>query len=186
LETLRIGELGDGTALGVGLSLAAFHLSGSSAPLRACVLVTDGENNAGAVHPQTAAEAIAETDAAFFVIGIGTGGETMLDYIDPETGRQRRGIFDSRYDTRALIAIAEKGGGVFLQARTGDELRRAFFKVSEGAAFPVRAETLPVTESRSGPLIVAALIIITLSFLARLWPFGALRQGDAARPGRAR
>ena len=167
LQTLRIGELGDGTALGMGLSLAAFHLYDSSAPLRACVLVTDGENNAGAVHPETAAEALASADAAFFVIGVGSGGETILDYVDPETNRHRRGIYDSRYDTQSLIAIAEKGGGDFLQARTGDELGRAFFKVSEGSTLPVRVETLLVTQSRAGPFIMAALLIIALSFLPR-------------------
>jgi Ca-activated chloride channel family protein len=167
LQTLRIGELGDGTALGMGISLAAFHLSGSSAPLRACVLVTDGENNTGAVHPETAAEVLASVDVAFFVIGIGTGGETVLDYVDPETNRHRRGLYDSRYDTQSLIAIAEKGSGTFLQARTGDELGRAFFKVSESATFPVRIETLHVTESRAAPFVTAALLIIALSFLLR-------------------
>lgn len=171
LQTLRIGELGDGTALGMGLSLAAFHLYESSAPLRVCVLVTDGENNAGAVHPETAAEALFSADAAFFVIGVGSGGETILDYVDPETNRHRRGIYDSRYDARSLIAIAEKGGGAFLQARTGDELGRAFFKVIEGSTLPVRVETLLVTESRSGPFIVAALLIIALSFLPRFLAF---------------
>jgi Ca-activated chloride channel family protein len=168
LQSLRIGELGDGTALGMGLSFAAFHLADSSAPLRACVLVTDGENNAGAVHPETAAEALAEAGAAFFVIGVGAGGETMLDYVDPETNRRRRGIYDSRYDTRSLIAIAEKGGGTFIPARTAEELGRAFFNASKGAAFPVRTETLYVTESRAGPFVMAALLIITLSFLSRL------------------
>ena len=171
LQTLRIGELGDGTALGMGLSLAAFHLYDSSAPLRACVLVTDGENNAGAVHPETAAQVLASVDAAFFVIGIGSGGETILDYVDPETNRHRRGIYDSRYDTQSLIAIAEQGGGTFLQARTGDELGRAFFKVSEGSTLPVPVETLLVTESRAAPLLIAALLVIALSFLPRLLVF---------------
>jgi Ca-activated chloride channel family protein len=175
LQTLRIGELGDGTALGMGISLAAFHLFDSSAPIRACVLITDGENNAGAVHPETAAEVLASADAAFFVIGVGTGGETILDYVDPVTNQRRRGLYDSRYDTRSLAAIAEKGGGAFLQARTGDELGRAFFKVSEGAAFPIRAETLLVTESRAGPFIMTALLIITFSFLPRLFVFLAPR-----------
>jgi Ca-activated chloride channel family protein len=167
IQTLRIGELGDGTALGMGISLAAFHLSGSSAPLRACVLVTDGENNAGAVHPETASQALASVNAAFFVIGVGTGGETILDYVDPETNRHRRGLYDSRYDTRSLIAIAEKGGGTFLQARTGDELGRAFFKVSEGSTLPVRAETFHITEPLAAPFAAAALLIIALSFLSR-------------------
>jgi Ca-activated chloride channel family protein len=167
LETLRIGELGDGTALGMGLSLAAYYLHNSLAPLRACVLVTDGENNAGPVHPETAAEALAAADVSLFVIGIGSGGETILDYVDPQTNQHRRGFYDSRYDTESLVRIAEKGNGTFLEARTGDELGRAFFRASEGSMFPVRAETLHTTESRAGLFIVAALAIVALSFMVR-------------------
>jgi Ca-activated chloride channel family protein len=172
LQTLRIGELGDGTALGMGLSLAAFYLHNSLAPLRACVLVTDGENNAGPVHPETAAEALAAVDVSLFVIGIGSGGETMLDYVDPQTNRHRRGLYDSRYDTESLVRIAEHGDGAFLEARTGDELGRAFFSVSEGSLFPVHVETLHTTESEAGPFVIAALAVIALSFLIR---FAVLR-----------
>jgi Ca-activated chloride channel family protein len=167
LQTLRIGELGDGTALGMGLSLAAFHLLHSLAPLRACILVTDGENNAGAVHPETAAEALAAVNSSLFVIGVGSGGETILDYIDPETNRHRRGIYDSRYETESLARIAEKGGGVFLEARTGDELGRAFVRVSENAMIPVRIGTSRTTDSQSGPFIIAALVIVTFSIMLR-------------------
>jgi Ca-activated chloride channel family protein len=168
LQTLRIGELGDGTALGMGLSLAAFYLYNSTAPLRACVLVTDGENNAGPVHPETAAETLASVDVSLFVIGIGSGGETILDYVDPQTNLHRRGLYDSRYDTEGLVKIADKGEGMFLEARTGDELGRAFFRVSEGSMFPIQAETLHTTESLAAPFIMAALVIITLSFIARI------------------
>jgi Ca-activated chloride channel family protein len=168
LQALRIGELGDGTALGMGLSLAAFHLRDSQAPLRACILITDGENNAGAIHPETAAEVLAAVNSSLFVIGVGSGGETILDYVDPETNRRRRGVYDSRYDTESLVRIAEKGGGVFLEARTGDELRRAFFKVSESSLFPVRVETARGEESLAAPLITAALLLVTLSLTLRL------------------
>jgi Ca-activated chloride channel family protein len=133
------------------------------------VLVTDGENNAGPVHPETAAEALAAVDVSLFVIGIGSGGETMLDYVDPQTNRHRRGLYDSRYDTESLVRIAEHGDGAFLEARTGDELGRAFFSVSESSLFPVHVETLHTTESEAGPFIIAALAVIALSFLIRIF-----------------
>src|SRR5574344_482827 len=56
LANIRIGELGDGTALGVGISSAVYHLSTSPAPKKIIVLITDGENNAGTIHPTTAAK----------------------------------------------------------------------------------------------------------------------------------
>jgi Ca-activated chloride channel family protein len=58
LEALRIGEMGDGTALGLGLAIAALHIRDSAAPRRAVILITDGENNAGSIHPETAAETL--------------------------------------------------------------------------------------------------------------------------------
>jgi Ca-activated chloride channel family protein len=167
LLSLRIGELGDGTALGMGLSLAGLHLRGSTAPVRACVLVTDGENNAGSVHPETAAQAVQAAGAALFVIGIGTGGEALLDYVDPETETRRRGIFDSRYDTGSLTRIAEKGNGIFLEARTGDELSRAFFRIGESAAVPVRVDTERKTESRAVFFIAASLVLLFTGTLFR-------------------
>ena len=42
LETLQVGELGDGTALGLGLGIAALHIRNSTAPRRAVALITDG------------------------------------------------------------------------------------------------------------------------------------------------
>ncbi|MDR0494112.1 MAG: VWA domain-containing protein, partial [Treponema sp.] len=38
LNELRLGEMGDGTALGMGLAVAAYHLEKSAAPRRAAVL----------------------------------------------------------------------------------------------------------------------------------------------------
>ncbi|MCL2138569.1 MAG: VWA domain-containing protein [Treponema sp.] len=46
LEELQLGELGDGTALGMGLAIAAYHLDKSAAPKKITVLISDGENNA--------------------------------------------------------------------------------------------------------------------------------------------
>ncbi|MBQ9539687.1 MAG: VWA domain-containing protein, partial [Treponema sp.] len=53
MEGLVVGELGDGTAIGTGLSTAVYHLENSQAPKKAIVLITDGENNAGSINPFT-------------------------------------------------------------------------------------------------------------------------------------
>ncbi|MBP5447241.1 MAG: VWA domain-containing protein, partial [Treponema sp.] len=44
LSSLTLGEMGEGTALGTGLSSAIYHLSTSMAPRKSIVLITDGEN----------------------------------------------------------------------------------------------------------------------------------------------
>ena len=49
LNDCQIGLLGDGSAIGDGLSTAVCHLLSSSAPKKYIILLTDGENNAGTI-----------------------------------------------------------------------------------------------------------------------------------------
>ena len=131
LEELRIGELGDGTALGMGLALAAYHLEKSTAPRKAVVLISDGENNAGVIHPETAAAMIANIGASLWVIGLGSGGEVPIDYVDPFTRMRRTGLFDSRYDTEVLRLISAAAGGTWISAPSADAFAAAFTRIND-------------------------------------------------------
>ncbi|MDR2103885.1 MAG: VWA domain-containing protein, partial [Treponema sp.] len=78
LNSLQIGELGDGTALGLGLAIAGLHIAKSTAPRRVVILITDGENNAGSVHPETAAEVLEEIGVSLWIIGVGSSGAVPI------------------------------------------------------------------------------------------------------------
>lgn len=132
LESLRIGEMGDGTALGMGLAVAAQHLKTSTAPRRAVVLITDGENNSGAVHPETAAAALGGEAVSLYVIAVGTSGEIPIDYVDPYTRIRRTGSFDSQFNPDALAKTALAGGGVFIPAPSAEAFSEAFSRVNRG------------------------------------------------------
>jgi Ca-activated chloride channel family protein len=131
LEQLRIGEFGDGTALGMGLAVAAYHLEKSKAKRRIVVLITDGENNAGAIHPETAASMLRDMGVSLWVIGIGTPGEVPIDYTDPYTKVRRTGIFDSRYDTESLRSLSNAGSGTFIFAPSADSFASAFSQLDD-------------------------------------------------------
>ena len=126
LESLRIGELGNDTALGMGLSTAAYHLEKSSAKRKAAVLITDGENNAGSVHPETAAGMLRDMDVSFWVIAVGSAGEVPIDYIDPYTRIRRTGTFDSRFDAESLRRLSITGGGTYVAAPSSQAFAAAF------------------------------------------------------------
>jgi Ca-activated chloride channel family protein len=183
LDSLRLGELGDGTALGMGLAMAGFHLrqpqpagSPASQPAsqKAVILISDGENNAGAVHPQTAAAALAETGASLWVIGVGSRGEIPIDYVDPFTGVRRTGAFDSRFDVDKLREIAQIGGGTFLSAPSGDAFVKAVRLALESEVTIVKTGKT----NRRRPifkefLLVAGLLIYAARFTRR-YILGAL------------
>jgi Ca-activated chloride channel family protein len=173
LDKLRIGEMGDGTALGLGLAAAALHLRASAAPRRVAVLITDGENNAGSVHPETAAEALREAGASLWVIGAGSSGEIPIDYVDPATGVRRRGIFESRFNPETLRAIARKGGGTYLSAPSAASFQAAFSRVDEAELTVRRSGTVDHEKSLRIPALLAALACILVARLVRRHYLGA-------------
>src|SRR2546425_10954641 len=74
LERVRIGLVEDGTAIGSAIAAAANRLNGKHSKSRVIVLLTDGENNAGKISPNTAAEAVKALKIHFYAIGAGING----------------------------------------------------------------------------------------------------------------
>jgi Ca-activated chloride channel family protein len=132
LDTLALGELGDGTALGLGLATAALHMGRPGASRRAVVLITDGENNAGSVHPDTAAAMLAKMGVSLWVIGVGSQGEIPVNYVDPFTIVRRTGTFESRFDPASLDRIAQSGKGTSIYAPHAEALASAFSRLDQG------------------------------------------------------
>ena len=56
LSRLKTGVIEDGTAIGNGVGLALSRLESSKAKSRVVILLTDGDNNAGNLSPETASE----------------------------------------------------------------------------------------------------------------------------------
>src|ERR1700741_4381844 len=74
LDRVRIGLVEDSTAIGSAMAAAASRLNDKHSKSRAIVLLTDGENNAGRIPPNTAAEAIKALQIHFYAVGAGING----------------------------------------------------------------------------------------------------------------
>lgn len=74
LDQAKVGMIEDGTAIGSALATAVNRLRPSTARSKFVVLLTDGQNNAGRITPQTAAEAAAAIGIKVYTIGAGTRG----------------------------------------------------------------------------------------------------------------
>jgi len=173
LEDLRIGELGDASAIGMGLAIAAYHLDRSTAQRRAVVLLSDGENNAGAIHPDTAAAMIRDMGASLWVIGIGTGGIVPIDYVDPFTRMRYTGLYDSRYDTEALRQISLAGGGNWIPATSADALAAAFARMDDQEMVVRRSGTVTRSQPTYMPFLLTGLGLICLAGFVRRFFLGA-------------
>ncbi|MGI5174584.1 VWA domain-containing protein [Treponema sp. OMZ 840] len=130
LEAMEPGELGDGSALGVGISTGVYHLVSSSAPAKIIVLLTDGENNAGPVHPNTAAALAKDKGIKLYAAGIGTKGSVPIEYTDPESGKVYSGYLDSDFNDFSLRSLAFAGGGNYYSVESLASLSAALQNIS--------------------------------------------------------
>lgn len=174
LDSLSIGELGDGTALGLALAVAAAHLVDRPRFRSCAILLTDGENNAGGIHPKTAAGVFAEKGIGLYIVGIGSGGEVPLDYVDPATGKRYAGMLDTGYNEASLREVAAKGGGTYISARDRNALESGFAGMDAAVASSASSWTRTVNEPLDGPCMVAAICLLFFVWLVRSAAMGAL------------
>ncbi len=167
MDSLAVGEMGDGTAIGTGLSCAIMHLENSSAPKKSIVLITDGENNAGSVHPHTAARLALEKGITLYVLGIGTKGTVQIEYSDPKTGQQYSGFLNSNYDITALAQIAQEAGGKFFSIESVSSLSQALASVAKNEAIAQSYHLRSHDVQYAHYFILAALFLLLAAWFIR-------------------
>jgi Ca-activated chloride channel family protein len=160
LEQFKIGELGDKTALGMGLAVAAYHLEKSGAKRKTAVIITDGENNAGEIHPETAAALLREMGVSFWVIAVGSAGEVPIDYTDPYTKIRRAGIFDSRYNAESLRRLSASGGGTFITAPSAESFAAAFSRLDDAEITVQRPRIIYHRKSMFFQILISAVLLL--------------------------
>ena len=80
VSRLRLGVLdGDGTAIGAGVGLALNRLSESEATSKIIVLLTDGVQTAGGIHPDTVAQEAAKREIKVYTILMGRHESEAVD-----------------------------------------------------------------------------------------------------------
>lgn len=167
LDELVIMDLGNGTAIGMGLAVAALHLRSSSTTNRVLILLTDGVNNAGEIPPETAAAVAADLGMRIYAIGIGTTEETTYEYVDPRTGVRREGTLVDTFDEPLLRRIAESSGGGYFYAGSPGALNAVFSSIDSIETVERRARTQVNSEPMHRQILLVALALLAVDFLFR-------------------
>jgi Ca-activated chloride channel family protein len=137
-------------------------------------LITDGENNSGAVHPETAAAMLAKMGISLWVIGVGSRGEIPISYVDPLTRIRRTGTFESRFNPENLEKIALKGEGFWIAAPSAEAFEAAFARLDQGEMTIRRSGVSRRTLPFHGVFIAGALFLLLGARLIRRYALGAL------------
>lgn len=167
LDSLSIMSLGEGTAIGMGIAVAALHLERSSAEQGIIVLLTDGENNTGEIQPESAAAIAATLGIKIYVIGIGSQGEVTIELKDPNTGTVTKGRWNSRFDEELLARIAESAGGRYFSAKSPGALAAVFRTIDSIETGEKRSKIRIRTDQRYHVLVIIGLCCIIFEFLVR-------------------
>lgn len=167
LDALQLMELGDGTAIGMGVALASLHLQGSSASERVIVLLTDGVNNAGEISPQAAAEVAGDAGVRIYAIGVGSGQEARIEVRDPETGQLYRGTVRGSYDQSTLERIAELSGGSYFTAGSAGTLESVFDAIGTAESTERRVQIRVLRQPHHRILLMWALGLLVAEVLLR-------------------
>jgi Ca-activated chloride channel family protein len=171
-QGVELGELPDGTAIGVALATAALRLRHSTAASKVIVLVTDGANNAGEVDPNSAAALCAGLGIRVYTIGVGTDARVPVPrhYTNPRTGRREveRRYLQLEVDEALLTAIAERTEGRFFLATDADALRGIFLEIDQLEKTEITVERRVQHREIFHPLAATALGLLLLPTVAAL------------------
>lgn len=167
LAQITAGSFGNGSAIGDGLSTAVCHLVSSSAQKKCIVLLTDGENNAGEIHPETAAKLASENKITIYVVGIGSKGKVPIEYTDPVTGRLYSGYLDSNFNPASLKKISDIAGGRYFEALTLNELSEILTTVSKTEAVTQTFTYRRVNHLYYKQFLSAAILLFVLAWFIK-------------------
>jgi len=117
LEEATIGLAGEQTAIGDAIGLGVKRLRDRPSDNRVLILLTDGANTAGEVHPMDAARFAAKLGLRIYTIGVGADVAMMRRLYG--TARVNP---SADLDEPTLAAIARSTGGRYFRARETNEL----------------------------------------------------------------
>lgn len=111
-----------GTAIGSALAVGTNRMLESEAKSKVLILLSDGDNNAGNIDPETAARLANAYDIKIYTIAIGKEGK--VPYGKDFFGRTR--YIDNSMDVSGLQQIADIGQGNFYRATDNQALKEVF------------------------------------------------------------
>ncbi len=129
LESISIGMIEDGTAIGSAIGTSVNRLRDQEAKSRIIILLTDGINNGGRVPPLIAAEAAEALKIKVYTIGAGTRGKAPFPVV--QFGRRRLVQATVDIDEESLRQVAAKTGARYFRATDTKSLEKIYSEINK-------------------------------------------------------
>lgn len=168
-----VNQLRDGTAIGDGLATALNRLKDSTAKSRIVILITDGDNNMGAIAPLTAGDIAVGYGVKVYAIALGSEGVVSIPAIN-RSGQQVMAQVVSTINPALLMKIADATGGKFYRANDPGSLQRIFSDIDKLERSKVEKKDRITYQEHFQPLLLLALILFFADLVVRSTVFRVL------------
>ncbi len=173
LEGTAIGELEDGTAIGMALATSVNRIRYSKSRTKILILLTDGVNNRGEIDPRDAAQIAKDFNIKVYTIGVGTRGKAPYPVMD-SFGRKQYMMVDVQIDEALLKEIANKTGGLYFRATDKDSLQQIFTEIDRWEKTEITTKRYYNARDLFIYFIIAALAILLAAEFAKRTIFRTL------------
>lgn len=164
LETVDVGMVRDGTAIGMGIATAINRLKDSNAESKVIILMTDGMNNAGEIDPITAGELADSFDIRIYSVGVGSRGTAPYPVDDPIFGRRYQNV-QVNIDEDMLTQISEQTGGKYWRATNAEEYEQIYDEIDQLEQSEIEEIIYIDYEERYFPYLLAGLLLVVFGFI---------------------
>lgn len=166
LDETRIGELEDGTALGMALATSVNRIRTSKSKTKIIILLTDGVNNRGEIAPGDAAQIAKDFNVKVYTIGVGTQGQAPYP-VTTASGRTQLYMIDVEIDEELLKEIANNTGGLYFRATDKEQLQQIFDEIDRWEKTEISTKRYYNARDLYIYFIIAAFAILFLAELAK-------------------
>ncbi len=169
LDEARIGDNGDGTAIGHAIATGVNRLRSSESRSRVLILVTDGVNNSGSIDPVAASALAARFGIRIYTIGVGSRGEVPIPV---KVQNRFTGEIETVYhviradlDEPMLSGIAKETGGRYFRAVDQNALGSVLDTIDRLEKSQLTAPKRRNIDERYKPPLAAGFFAILLAVL---------------------
>ncbi|MCL1873686.1 MAG: VWA domain-containing protein [Clostridiales bacterium] len=152
----------DGTAIGMAISVGLNRLKKSKASSRIMILVTDGDNNAGAIDPLTATNLAREAGIRIYTVGVGSDTLIMPVQVFGQTQYNR---YPGGFDEDLLKQIADITGGQYFRAMDPKALSQIFETINRLERSDFEDKNYREYNELAFPLIMLALALLLIGIV---------------------
>ena len=164
LETVDLGMVRDGTAIGMGIATAVNRLRDSKAESKVIILLTDGMNNSGEIDPITAGEIADTYGIRIYTVGIGSRGTAPYPVDDPIFGRRYQNV-EVNIDEEMLQQISQQTGGRYRRATDLEQYTEIYQEIDRLEQSEIEEITYVYYEDLYFNYLLGGLFFLLIAFI---------------------